>query len=101
VLWPTNDGIFKNFETARNHLGGGLKNVQVGYPQSCWEGTPEFADALGRNIFKSATGELTPQQALDQAAEEWVKIVQKLGMDNQKAQYANFIKGARKLGYKI
>jgi multiple sugar transport system substrate-binding protein len=48
-----------------------LKNVQVGYPQFYWEGTPEYADALGRNISTAATGELTPQQALDQAAEEW------------------------------
>jgi ABC-type glycerol-3-phosphate transport system substrate-binding protein len=96
VLWPTNDGIFKNFETARNHLGGGLKNVQVGYPQFYWEGTPEFADALGRNISKAATGELTPQQALDQAAEEWVKIVQKLGMDNQKATRSEAYRGGFK-----
>ena len=59
------------------------------------------ADALGRNISKAVTGELTPQQALDEAAEEWVKIVQKLGIDKQKAQYANFLTGARKLGYKI
>ena len=94
-------GIFKNFDTARNHLDGGLKNVQVGYPQFYWEGTPEYADALGRNISKAVTGELTPQQALDEAAEEWVKIVQKLGIDKQKAQYANFVNGARKLGYKI
>jgi len=100
-LWPTNGGIFKNFDTARNHLDGGLKNVQVGYPQFYWEGTPEYADALGRNISKAVTGELTPQQALDEAAEEWVKIVQKLGIDKQKAQYANFVNGARKLGYKI
>ncbi|MGH6959198.1 MAG: hypothetical protein ACREE7_01815, partial [Dongiaceae bacterium] len=100
-LWPTNGGIFKNFATAREHLDGGLKNVQVGYPQFYWEGTPEYADALGRNISKAVTGELTSQQALDEAAEEWTKIVQKLGIDKQKAQYANFVTGARKLGYKI
>ena len=100
-LWPTNSGIFKNFATARNHLDGGLKNVKVGYPQFYWEGTPEYADALGRNISKAVTGALRPQQALDQAAEEWVKIVQKLGIDKQKAQYANFLNGARKLGYQI
>jgi multiple sugar transport system substrate-binding protein len=100
-LWPTNSGIFKNFATARNHLDGGLKNVKVGYPQFYWEGTPEYADALGRNISKAVTGALTPQQALDEAAEEWVKIVQKLGIDKQKAQYANFLTGARKLGYQI
>jgi hypothetical protein len=44
---------------------------------------------------------MTSQQALDQAAEEWVKIVQKLGFDNQKRQYKNFLAGAKKLGYKI
>ena len=97
----SNGGIFKNFATAREHLDGGLKNVQVGYPQFYWEGTPEYADALGRNISKAVTGELSSQQALDEAAEEWTKIVQKLGIDKQKAQYANFLAGARKLGYKI
>ena len=40
-------------------------------------------------------------RALLQAAEEWTKIVQKLGIDKQKAQYKNFLDGARKLGYKI
>ena len=76
-------------------------NVKVGYPQFFWEGAPEYADALGRNISKAIAGELTSQQALDEAAEEWVKIVQKLGIDKQKAQYKNFIDGARTLGYKI
>jgi multiple sugar transport system substrate-binding protein len=100
-LWPTNAGIFKTLETSKNHLAGGRKNVEVGYPQFYWEGTPEYADALGRNISKAVVGELSSQQALDQAAEEWVQIVQKLGIDNQRNQYRNFIEGARKLGYKI
>jgi len=100
-LWTTNNGIFKNFATARNHLDAGLANVKVGYPQMFWEGAPEYADALGRNISKAIVGELTSQQALDEAAEEWVQIVQKLGIDKQKAQYKNFIDGARSLGYKI
>ncbi len=100
-LWQTNSGIFKNFETAKNHLDAGLKNVEVGYPQFFWEGAPEYADALGRNISKSISGELTSQQALDEAAEEWVKIVQRLGIDSQKRQYKNFLDGARELGYKI
>ncbi len=100
-LWTTNDGIFKTFDRARNHLDAGLANVEVGYPQFFWEGAPEYADALGRNISKAISGELTSQQALDEAAEEWVQIVQKLGIDSQKAQYKNFIDGARALGYKI
>lgn len=100
-LWSTNAGIFTTQETAQNHLDAGLANVEVGYPQLFWEGTPEYADALGRNISKAVAGELTSQQALDEAAEEWVQIAQKLGLDSQKAQYANFLEGARALGYKI
>ena len=100
-MWPKISGIFKTFETARSHLDGGLQNVEVGYPQFYWEGTPQYADALGRNISKAVSGDLTSQQALDEAAEEWVKIVQKLGIDNQKRQYENFLAGARKLGYQI
>jgi ABC-type glycerol-3-phosphate transport system substrate-binding protein len=100
-LWSTNAGIYKNFDTARSHLDGGLKNIEVGYPQFYWEGTPQYADALGRNISKAVNGQLSSQQALDEAAEEWVKIVQKLGIDSQKRQYSNFLKGARKLGYKV
>ncbi|MDE0112794.1 MAG: extracellular solute-binding protein [Albidovulum sp.] len=100
-LWQNNDGTFKTFERARNHLDAGLANVEVGYPQFFWEGAPEYADALGRNISKAISGQLTSQQALDEAAEEWVKIVQKLGIDSQKAQYKNFVDGARALGYKI
>ena len=100
-LWSTNAGIFKNFDTAKNHLDAGLANVEVGYPQFFWEGAPEYADALGRNISKAISGALTSQQALDEAAEEWVKISQNLGLDSQKRQYRNFVDGARKLGYKI
>lgn len=100
-LWPTNAGIFKNYATAKNHLDAGLANIEVGYPQFFWEGTPEYADALGRNISRAVSGELTSQQALDEAAEEWTRIVQKLGIDSQKEQYRNFVDGARQLGYKI
>ena len=64
-LWTTNAGIFKTFDTAKNHLDAGLANVEVGYPQfSSGEGTPEYADALGRNISKAVSGELTSEQAL-------------------------------------
>jgi multiple sugar transport system substrate-binding protein len=100
-LWPLNGGIFQSFATARDYLDGGLKNVQVGYPQLYWEGMPEYADALGRNIAKAVAGTLTSQQALDEAAEAWTRIVQKLGIEKQKAQYANFLESARKLGYQI
>ena len=55
----------------------------------------------GNPLSKAVSGELTSEQALEEASEEWVKIAQKLGLDSQKRQYKNFIDGARKLGYKI
>ena len=100
-LWPMNAGIFRTFATARDYLDGGLKNVQVGYPELYWEGMADYADALGRNIAKAVAGQLTSQQALDEAAEAWIRIVQKLGIEKQKAQYANFLASAHKLGYQI
>ena len=98
---PTNSGIFKTFETARSLLDGVLPNLEVGYPQFYWEGTPQNTDALGRNTSKAVSGELTSQQSIDEDAEEWVKIVQKLGIDNKKRHYENFLAGARKLSYQI
>ena len=99
--WPSNSGIFRNLETARNILDAGLKNVEVGYPQFFWEGASAYGDALGRNIRKAVAGELTSRQALDEAAEEWIRIVQRLGINSQKSQYANFVEGARSLGYRL
>ncbi|MDE0047008.1 MAG: hypothetical protein OXU19_14285 [bacterium] len=64
---------------------------EVDYPQLFWEEAPEYADALGRSISKAISGELTSQQTLDEAVEEWVQI----------AQHRNFIDGAPSLGYKI
>ena len=100
-LGPTNIGIFKTFESARYLLDSGLRNVEVDYPQFYWEETSQYADSLGRNISKAVTGDLTSQQALDEAAEEWGKIVQKLGIDNQKRQHENFLVCARRPGYQI
>ena len=97
--WPTNGGIFKSRQTAREHLDAGLANVKVGYPQFNWVGGAEYTDALGRAVAKAATGELKPSQALEQAAEEWTQTVQKYGIAEQKAQYAVFVETAKKMGY--
>ncbi|HTO84156.1 MAG TPA: extracellular solute-binding protein [Methylomirabilota bacterium] len=100
-LWPANDGVFSTFATAREYLDGGLKNAQVSYPQLYWDGAADYAASLGHNIARAVAGELTSQQALDQTAEEWTQIVQRRGLDSQKAQYRNVLDGIRKLGYKI
>jgi multiple sugar transport system substrate-binding protein len=98
-VWTTNSGIFRTLESAKAYLDGGLANAAVGYSQPDWTGAVEFAESLGRNIGKAVTGELKSMQALETTAEEWTRIVQKYGIDNQKEQYRNFLATAEKLGY--
>ena len=98
-LWPTNSGIFHKLSTAENHLKAGYENVKVGYPQFNWSGAVEYAQSMSINFSKFISGQLTAKQALEKTADEWVKIVQKYGLENQKKQYANFVAGAKKLGY--
>jgi ABC-type glycerol-3-phosphate transport system substrate-binding protein len=98
-VWTTNSGIFRTLESAKAYLDGGLANAAVGYSQPDWTGAVEFAESLGRNIGKAVTGELKSMQALETTAEEWTRIVQKYGTDNQKEQYRNFLATAEKLGY--
>ena len=54
---------------------------------------------MGRTIAKYAIGDLTARQALEATAEEWVKIVQKYGIDDQKKMYAEFVKTSKAMGY--
>jgi multiple sugar transport system substrate-binding protein len=97
--WPTNQGIFKTVETAKDHLKAGLECIKVGYPQFNWVGGTEFAESLGRNIQKVATNELKPKEALEKAAEEWAQVVQKYGVDKEKQQYSQFVSTAKSMGY--
>jgi len=97
--WPTNNGIFKTFKTARDHLDAGLACVKVGFPQFNWVGGVEYGESMGRNIAKVATGEWKPMQALEATAEEWTQIVQKYGLDSQKKMYAQFVETSKRMGY--
>ena len=97
-LWPVNDGIFKTFDQARRHLDGCQANVENAFPQIYWEGAGEYGDALGRAISKFISDQIGAQDALDQAAEEWVKITQKLGFDSQKSQHDKFLEATERAG---
>ena len=97
-LWPVNDGIFKTFDQARRHLDGCQANVENAFPQIYWEGAGEYGDALGRAISRFISDEVGAQDALDDAAEEWVQITQKLGFDSQKSQHDKFLDATQRAG---
>jgi hypothetical protein len=60
-----------------------------------------MTEPVWRSPWIKALAELTSQPAPDEAVEEWVKMVQKPGIDSQKRQHKNVVDGARALGYKI
>lgn len=49
-------------------------------------GIPDYKDALEIAVTKALAGEASPQEALDQAAQEWESITDRLGREQQ-AQY--------------
>ena len=95
----TNQGIFKTIEAAKRYLHTAKINAEVGFPQMDWSGASEYNESLGRNLGKAYTGELTSRQALEKTADEWIKTVQKYGIDSQKAQYASFVETSKRMGY--
>lgn len=97
--YPENEGIFSTIREAREHLEADKANLAVGFPQPVWPGAPEYCDTLSMYISKALAGEMSAKEALDAAAEEWTKIVEKKGRESQKKYYADFVKAAKKLGY--
>ncbi len=50
-------------------------------------GIQDYKDALEIAVTKALTGEATPQQALDEAAQQWDQITDRLGRDQQGKYY--------------
>jgi multiple sugar transport system substrate-binding protein len=50
-------------------------------------GAGEYYRAFDESVHQAVKGELKPQQALDQAAEKWEKITDRLGREQQIADY--------------
>lgn len=58
-------------------------------------GAGEYYQAFDTISYKAVSGELSPQQALDQAAAEWEKITNRLGRDQQIDYYKASLNIAR------
>jgi multiple sugar transport system substrate-binding protein len=76
-------------ESARAYLDTitkSLSNPNVEYDITI-PGAGEYYQASDEAVARAVSGELKPQQALDQAAAAWEKITDKLGRDKQIAYY--------------
>ncbi len=97
--YPMNEGIFETIEEARNHVMADLRNKEVGFPQPNWPGASEYCDTLSKWIQAALSGEVSCEEALDKAAQEWKEIVKRRGKEEQKKFYEGFVAAAKELGY--
>ena len=51
-------------------------------------GTSQFTEAVATGTAKALAGQLSPQEALDEVAAEWAKIVKRVGADNVREAYS-------------
>jgi multiple sugar transport system substrate-binding protein len=51
-------------------------------------GTNQFTAAVATGTAKALAGQLSPQEAMDEVAAEWKKIVERVGADNIRDAYA-------------
>ena len=51
-------------------------------------GTNQFVSAVATGTAKALAGQLSPQEAMDEVAAEWKKIVERVGADNIRDAYA-------------
>ena len=54
-------------------------------------GAAEYFDALDTQLARAVAGEATPQEALDEVANQWNAITDRLGRDQQKTQYSQML----------
>lgn len=90
--------MFASIEEATNYLQGVQANMEIGYPELTIPGAWQFEDALDLQINRALAGQLSPQQALDAAAQEWRNIVQRFGRDMMRRFYLDSLQSWRTLG---
>ena len=60
-------------------------------PTACSASCPgvfQFTSAVATGTSKALAGQLSPQEALDEVAAEWEKILKRVGKDNVREAYA-------------
>jgi multiple sugar transport system substrate-binding protein len=74
-------------------------NLTYGFPDLNVPGTAQYEEALDLAIVQALAGQITPEQAMAQAAAAWEDITDALGRDNQKAIYTAMLDEWARLGY--
>jgi len=54
-------------------------------------GVNQFMSTLANGVSEAMAGQKTPQAALDEVAQQWTGIVNKIGADRVRAAYKNVV----------
>ncbi len=95
---PEEYDMFENVEDARIYLEGVQKNMEKGYPEMVLPGTVEYEETLGVELIKALSGEKDAKQALDDAAQQWKEITDRLGYEKQKEMFQALVRGWKEAG---
>jgi len=80
-------------ESAQDYLDAVLTGIN--HPNAVLDlritGTAEYQQTLDVEITRAIAGEISPQEALDNAAAAWNEITDRLGRENQLAQYKSSV----------
>lgn len=80
-------------ESAQDYLDAVLTGIN--HPNAVLDlritGTAEYQQTLDVEITRAIAGEISPQEALDNAAAAWNEITDRLGRENQLDQYRNSV----------
>jgi multiple sugar transport system substrate-binding protein len=86
-------------EDCENYLNAIEANLENGYPDLSIPGSQEYMDILDLYIHKALSGEIGVREALDKAADEWVKINESLDLESQRTIWNSQLDSWRELGY--
>lgn len=76
-------------------------NLAVGYPELTLPGTLEYMEAASREFSRAANGEVSSEEALTNVEKAWQDITNRIGRDDQIAQWEAVQAGYRATGLSV
>jgi multiple sugar transport system substrate-binding protein len=81
-----------------DYLKAAEENYSHGYPDLYLPGAAQYTDVLSRYIMLAAKKEIEAKEAIDRTVEEWRRVTEDLGKEEQKKLWAESIKEYKRAG---
>ena len=91
------EGWKLQFEGLQEFLQASSEALDVGFPELYIPGAEEYQEALSRHIQEALQERVAPQQALDTVAQEWTKITDRRGREEQRRFWRTQLRAMKRL----